>query len=255
MLLPIHTGFCLLLPAGLIIPVLIGVTAKQDTWIGAAFWVGLKARTKKGPERAWNRARSYLNWTCKWQFLQRWDWGWKVKSAKTSWLFLEKNTAYSFLLTLVPFLLLHTYKNGPMLNAWSFSFGSAVLGSSAVCGCQPKHHLAKQRRPTCPSKGMVRHWLRIGGLVHDMESLPCKRTKQKLYSQYQVWVTLTSPLRWIQISPKNGFPEQLKVFGWTCHVAYFGGEEGAGGNNWQGHYHILRQLSQTGTSLFCFFAF
>ena len=119
----------------------------------------------------------------------------KSEICKDLLTFLEEDTAYSFLLTLVPFLLLHTYKNGPILNAWSFSFGSAVLGSSAVCRYQPKHHLAKQRRPTCPSKGMIRHWLHTGGLVHDTEKLPCRRTKQKLYTQYQVWGTLASPVR------------------------------------------------------------
>lgn len=104
--------------------------------------------------------------------------------------FSEKDTACSFLLTLVLFLLLHTYKNGTMLDAWSFCFGSAVLGSSVVCRYHPK-----QRRPTRPSKGMVRHWLCTGGLVHDTESLPCRTTKQKPYIQYQVWGTSASPLR------------------------------------------------------------
>lgn len=109
--------------------------------------------------------------------------------------FSEKDTAWSFLPTLAPFLLLQIYKNGTMLDAWSFCFGSAVLGSSVVCRYHPKHHLAKQRRPTRPSEGMVRHWLCTGGLVHDTESLPRKRTKQKPYTQYQVWGTLASPLR------------------------------------------------------------
>lgn len=58
--------------------------------------------------------------------------------------FLEKDNAYSFLLTLVTFLLLHTYKNGAMLNAPSFSFGIAVLGRSAVC---------RYQRTIWPSKG------------------------------------------------------------------------------------------------------
>jgi len=65
--------------------------------------------------------------------------------------FLEKETAYSFLLALISFMLLCTHTKGPMLNALSFSFVSAVLGSSAACRYQPKHHLARQRRPTCPS--------------------------------------------------------------------------------------------------------
>lgn len=59
MLLSTQPSFCLILPTGLIILVLIGVTAEQDHWIGV-FWTGLRVSTEQGLEKTRTRIRSYL---------------------------------------------------------------------------------------------------------------------------------------------------------------------------------------------------
>lgn len=68
---------------------------------------------------------------------------------------------------------------------------------------------AKQRRLLCASEGRLRGRFCTGELIYNIEFFLCKTDKSEAMHQILVQGSSTSPLRWIQNSPKNGFPEEL----------------------------------------------
>lgn len=218
MLLLAQLSFCLILPTGkmFIIPLLIGVTADLDC-CGCLLldWT----QSKHKPKYRNNQNKLLLNRICKWRFLQAEGWGWKVKAPKAFWLFRRK-TASTFLLihtgTLSAPPHLQKWMDAPSLLLFCWKSCARQLSSLQV---PARVYLAKKRRLLRASEGRFRGWFCTGELIYNIKTFLFKTDKSEAMHQIMFQGISASPLRWIQNSPKNGFPKELTSW-LLCHMDF-----------------------------------